>query len=209
MQTFTQILIQLAILFFSIIVHEVSHGYAALRSGDPTAKFSGRLTLNPLPHIDIFGTIILPLVLLLTTRGRMVLGWAKPVPINPYNFREPKRDIMLVGAAGPAANIGLAIIFSIILRIFPESGFFGQVLSFAVFINLLLAIFNLVPIPPLDGSRILQGFLPPDAREKYMRIEPFGFIIIFFLLFIGLFGRILIPLTLFFFHIFTGLPFRL
>jgi Zn-dependent protease len=209
MRTFIQIVIQLAILFFSIIVHEVSHGYVALKSGDPTAKYSGRLTLNPLPHIDIFGTIILPLVLLLTTRGRMVLGWAKPVPINPYYFREPKRDIMLVGAAGPAANIGLAIIFSIIFRTFPETGFIGQVLGFAVFINLLLAIFNLVPVPPLDGSRILQGFLPPDAREKYMRIEPFGFIIIFFLLFIGLFGRILIPLTLFFFHIFTGLPFRL
>jgi Zn-dependent protease len=176
--------------------------------GDPTARDAGRLTLNPLPHIDIFGTIILPLILLLTTRGHMVLGWAKPVPINPYYFRDPKRDTMLVGAAGPAANIGLAIFFSIILRIFPV-GFLTQVLSFAVFINLLLAIFNLVPVPPLDGSRILQGFLSPYAREKYMRIEPFGFLIIFFLLFIGLFNRILIPLTLFFFHIFTGLPFRL
>lgn len=201
MQTFTQILIQLAILFFSIIVHEVSHGYAALRSGDPTAKLSGRLTLNPLRHIDPFGTVILPILLILM-RSPFLIGWAKPVPINPYYLRNPKRDMAKIGAAGPLSNLGLAIIFAIIYRV-TGAAFISYFLLYAVFINLLLFVFNLVPVPPLDGSRIVAGFLPHDAYERYMRIEPYGFIIVFALLFL-LFNTVLIPVVSLMSRLLTG-----
>jgi len=201
MQTFTQILIQLAILFFSIIVHEVSHGYVALRSGDPTAKYSGRLTLNPLRHIDPFGTVVLPILLILM-RSPFLIGWAKPVPINPYYLRNPKKDMAKIGAAGPLSNLGLAIIFAIIYRI-TGMGVISFFLLYAVFINLLLFLFNLVPVPPLDGSRIVAGFLTHDAYEKYMRIEPYGFIIVFALLFL-LFNSVLIPAVRLMCRLLTG-----
>ena len=203
MGTFLTFIIQLIILFFSIIVHEVSHGYVALLKGDPTAKYSGRLTLNPLPHIDIFGTIILP-ILLLVMRAGIIFGWAKPVPINPYNLGNPKKDMMWIGAAGPASNLGIAIVLSIFYRIGLGNTFIGQFLVFAIAINILLALFNLIPIPPLDGSRILEGVLPYEAQMTYRRIEPFGFIIIFFLLFVGLFRWILFPIMGGLFHLFTG-----
>ncbi len=201
MQKLTHIVIQLAILFFSIIVHEVSHGYAALRSGDPTAKYSGRLTLNPLRHIDPFGTIVLPILLILM-RSPFLIGWAKPVPINPYYLRNPKKDMAKIGAAGPLSNLGLAIIFAIIYRI-TGMGFISFFLLYAVFINLLLFLFNLVPVPPLDGSRIVAGFLTHDAYEKYMRIEPYGFIIVFALLFL-LFNSVLIPAVRLMCRLLTG-----
>lgn len=192
------------ILIFSVILHEVAHGYAALLRGDPTARDAGRLTFNPLPHIDIFGSIILPIMGLLL--GGWVIGWAKPVPINPYNFREPQKDLMLVGAAGPASNIGLAIVGAILFRVGLGETFVGQFLAFLIFINLLLLVFNLVPIPPLDGSRILQHFLPLGAREAYMRIEPFGFFILLFLLWAGLFHRVLLPIVRALFSLLTGQP---
>lgn len=192
------------ILIFSVILHEVAHGYVALLRGDPTARDAGRLTFNPLPHIDIFGSIILPIMGLLL--GGWVIGWAKPVPINPYNFREPQKDLMLVGAAGPAANIGLAIAGAILFRIGLGETFVGQFFAFLIFINLLLLVFNLVPIPPLDGSRILQHFLPTGAREAYMRIEPFGFFILLFLLWAGLFHRVLLPIVRALFSLLTGQP---
>ena len=201
MQTFINILIQLLILFFSIIVHEVSHGYAALRYGDPTAKHAGRLSFNPLRHIDPFGTIILPLILILTG-SPFLIGWAKPVPINPYYLRNPREDMMKIGAAGPLSNFALAILFSLIYRI-VGIGPFAYLILYAVFINLLLAVFNLIPVPPLDGSRILGGLLPYDLYEKYMRIEPYGFIIVFAFFFIG-FGSILIPLVRFICRLLTG-----
>ncbi|MCD5383978.1 site-2 protease family protein [candidate division WOR-3 bacterium] len=201
MQTFINILIQLLILFFSIIVHEVSHGYAALRYGDPTAKHAGRLSFNPLRHIDPFGTIILPLILILTG-SPFLIGWAKPVPINPYYLRNPREDMMKIGAAGPLSNFALAILFSLIYRTVGIEPF-AYFILYAVFINLLLAVFNLIPVPPLDGSRILGGLLPYDLYEKYMRIEPYGFIIVFAFFFIG-FGSILIPLVRFICRLLTG-----
>lgn len=201
MQTFINILIHLLILFFSIIVHEVSHGYAALRYGDPTAKHAGRLSFNPLRHIDPFGTIILPLILILTG-SPFLIGWAKPVPINPYYLRNPREDMMKIGAAGPLSNFALAILFSLIYRTVGIEPF-AYFILYAVFINLLLAVFNLIPVPPLDGSRILGGLLPYDLYEKYMRIEPYGFIIVFAFFFIG-FGSILIPLVRFICRLLTG-----
>ncbi|MCK4352132.1 site-2 protease family protein [candidate division WOR-3 bacterium] len=201
------IIFQLAILFFSIIIHEVAHGYMALHKGDTTARDYGRLTLNPLPHIDIFGTIILPF-LLIFTGSHFLFGWAKPVPINPYYFKDPKKDLMWVGAAGPLSNIGLAIILAIPFR-FGLSSFsiLGQFVGFGVFINLLLAFFNLIPIPPLDGSRIIQGFLSYETQEKYLRLERFGFLIIIPLLFV-LFPLVIRPLVQIFFHLLTGIPSR-
>ncbi len=192
MRTFTQILIQLAILFFSIIVHEVAHGYVALRSGDPTAKFSGRLTLNPLHHIDLFGTIILP-ILLIILRSPFLIGWAKPVPINPYNLRNPRKDMAKIGVAGPLSNLGLALVFAIIFRLLGR-GFLSDLVFIGVYINSLLFVFNLIPIPPLDGSRIVGAFLSYDAYEKYMRLERYGFIIIFALVFL-VFNYTVFPLV--------------
>ncbi|MBA3066451.1 site-2 protease family protein [bacterium] len=172
-------LLFLPILFFSVIVHEVAHGYAALRLGDETALYSGRLTLNPIPHIDPVGTIILPLFLFIS-HSPFLIGWAKPVPVNPYNFVNPRQDFAKVGAAGPLANIALAIISAMLLTVLNLTGLLGNfaliagLLQYAVFINILLAVFNLIPIPPLDGSRILAAILPYDKAYKYERMMRFG-----------------------------------
>ncbi|PKM99915.1 MAG: site-2 protease family protein [Elusimicrobia bacterium HGW-Elusimicrobia-2] len=172
-------LLFLPILFFSVIVHEVAHGYAALRLGDETALYSGRLTLNPIPHIDPVGTIILPLFLVMTN-ARFLIGWAKPVPVNPYNFVNPRQDFAKVGAAGPLANIALALISAMLLTIINLAGLMTSfeliagLLQYSVFINILLAVFNLIPIPPLDGSRILAAVLPYDKAYKYERMMRFG-----------------------------------
>ncbi|HEC69378.1 MAG TPA: site-2 protease family protein [Candidatus Omnitrophica bacterium] len=182
------IIILIIILFFSIIIHEVSHGYIAYRLGDPTAKYSGRLTLNPLVHIDLFGTILIPAFLILS-HSPILFGWAKPVPINPYNFRNPRKDLMWVGFSGPASNLTIAFILSLIIKILPSSPI-TVILNYGAVINIVLAVINLIPIPPLDGSRILTGLLPRELAYKYMRIEPFGFIIA--VLFIILFWRSII-----------------
>lgn len=194
-------LLFILILFFSVIVHEIAHGYAALIKGDTTARDAGRLTFNPIPHIDIFGTIILPLILSLTHTG-ILIGWAKPVPINPYFFRNPKKDLIVVSAAGPLSNIGLAIILSIIIRFLHVP---NQFIVYGVIINLLLAFFNLLPIPPLDGSQILASLLPYEAREKYMTVGRYGFIILFLLVGAGLINYLLIPLVNVCFHFLTGI----
>ena len=178
----------LIFLFFSIIIHEVSHGFVAHLLGDATAKNSGRLSLNPLVHIDVFGTILLPLLLIIS-RSPILFGWAKPVPINPYNFKNPRRDMMWVGLSGPSSNLLIAIALSLMLRILPDSGL-SIILVYAAIINVALAIINLIPIPPLDGSRILAGLLPRELAYQYMKMEPFGFIIA--ILFILLFGRTII-----------------
>jgi len=182
----------LVVLFFSIIIHENAHGYAALLSGDDTARLMGRLTLNPRPHIDPMGTIFLPIFMLLLSQGRFAFGWAKPVPINPYNFRDYKRGIFFTGIAGPLSNIGLAFCFALIFRLFPGAARspFGLLLAYGCLINLLLAIFNLIPIPPLDGSRVVSGLLPPHLDASYRRLEPFGIFIVMFLFISGLFNVI-------------------
>jgi Zn-dependent protease len=186
-------ILSLSIFFIAIIIHEISHGWIAYKFGDPTARYSGRLTLNPIAHIDPFGTLILPLMLIIMG-SPFVFGWAKPVPVNFYNLKNPKRDMIWVGLAGPVANIIFAIVLSIIKTInFPL--FIHKVLILGIWINLILAVFNLIPIPPLDGSRILFGLLPYQYSIRYARIEPYGFIIIFALIFLGLFNWIILPIV--------------
>lgn len=171
------------VLLFSVIFHECAHGWIADKLGDPTARLAGRLTLNPLKHIDPLGTIIVPLVLRLL--GFLPLGWAKPVPVNFARLHHPKRDMIWVAIAGPATNIGLAILFSQLLKLTALS-FLHEFFVLAVMVNLILAIFNLAPIPPLDGSRILMGLLPNSLARTYSRLEPFGLIIVIVLLNFGL-----------------------
>jgi len=166
-----EIIFILFILLYSIILHEISHGYVAYRLGDPTAKYEGRLTLNPISHIDPIGTILLP-ILTLYTAG-FVLGWAKPVPYNPYNLKNPQRDSIYIALAGPLTNILLVLIFTFLYKIFPSNIFL-----FGLRINLVLAFFNLLPIPPLDGSKILLTKIPLEIY-RYLEIYGFIFIIIF------------------------------
>ena len=185
------LLVVLPVLLFAVTVHEYAHGWVAERRGDPTARHSGRLTLNPIAHIDPVGTIIFPLFLyimqvhMLKVETPLIFGWAKPVPVNFRNLRNPKQDMIAVGLAGPVANIILAILCTLFLRmgIIEPYTFIGKLLGFGIFINLLLAVFNLVPIPPLDGSRILTGLLPPRWAYNYSKLEPFGFIILIFVVF--------------------------
>ncbi len=185
---------KLTVLFFSVVVHEFAHGYVALLRGDTTARDAGRLTLNPVPHIDIVGTIILPLVLVISNAG-VLFGWAKPVPVNPYNLRNREKDMMLVAAAGPASNIGMAVVSAILIgQIGYGNAFLSQILFYACAINVILAVFNLMPIPPLDGSKILMGLLPQDLAASYARLERYGMLIIFAALFLGLINKIIGPI---------------
>jgi len=178
------LILGIVFVIFSIILHEIAHGYVADLLGDPTARYSGRLTLNPLPHIDPIGSVLLPGILALSGSS-FLIGWAKPVPYNPYNLRNGKWGEALVAFSGPATNILLALIFGLILR------FWGggldpamiQLLAMVVFANLSLAILNLLPIPPLDGSKILKALLPYSLAQSYARLEgltyalgPFGLI---------------------------------
>ncbi|MFC1517215.1 site-2 protease family protein [Candidatus Margulisiibacteriota bacterium] len=185
-------IIGLAVLLFSIIAHELAHGYMAYYLGDPTAKMQGRLSWNPLVHIDPFGSILLPAMLVLT--GSPVLfGWAKPVPVNPNNLENPRQGMMYVGAAGPMANFVLAGSASILLHIVPgvHATVFGVILQLLVIYNIILPVFNLIPIPPLDGSRVVSGLLPYKYARQYDKLEPYGIAIVFALLYFGLLGRII------------------
>jgi Zn-dependent protease len=179
---------QFAILFLSIIIHEISHGSMALALGDSTAKDMGRLTFNPIKHFDLWGTFLVPLISLLY--GGFIIGWAKPVPFNPYNLKNPKRDTGLIGLAGPASNLVVACFFGGLIRLLPYLGIdFSNVIiyifHFIVYVNLMLMVFNLIPIPPLDGSRILYAILPRSAEKFIFSVERYG---IFFLLIIIFFG---------------------
>jgi Zn-dependent protease len=180
------------ILILSVVIHEVSHGYAALALGDPTARLAGRLTLNPLKHLDPLGSIILP-ALLVFSGASFLIGWAKPVPYNPYNLRHGKWGEAFVAAAGPLTNLFLALVFGLLIR-FGASSFsdaFLQLASFITYINILLALFNLVPIPPLDGSKILAALLPHHLSQRYLSIQNlfsgFGFLWFFLLIFVLLY----------------------
>ncbi len=199
------LIFEIIVLLFSVIIHEVSHGAMAYYLGDPTAKESGRLSLNPLKHIDPFGSIIVPLLLYITTNGSLVFGWAKPVPFNPMFLRKPKRDIGLVAFAGPMANLILAIVFGLVVRFSSLFGFNQAVvklLVYVVFINLLLAIFNLVPIPPLDGSKILFSFAPASWERNLLVLERYGMIFLLLFLFFGF--NLIIPVIGFLLRVITG-----
>ena len=189
------IFFQVAILLFSVILHEVAHGYAALKLGDPTAQYAGRLTLNPIKHMDPWGTVILPLFLIFIGSPFLV-GWARPVPVNPRLLRDPKRGMMLVGAAGPLANVSLILLSALALRNLPFSAppLLFDLFKFCCAINIILALFNLVPVPPLDGSKVVAGILPPKMREAYVGLERYGMFIILGLLYLGLLDQVIIPL---------------
>ncbi|MBI3952327.1 MAG: site-2 protease family protein [Candidatus Doudnabacteria bacterium] len=204
------VIIFIFILLFSVIFHEVAHGLAADRLGDPTARYSGRLTLNPIPHIDLFGSILLPAFLYFL--GLPVLGAAKPVPVNFQNLRNIKRDTILVSLAGPGMNFLLAAIAGMVFRFSPNLSSMGTILILqTVSLNLVLGIFNLIPIPPLDGSKViasLLGFINEGLMDIFFRFERFGFFLVYLLLIGGVLFRILIPPLLYLFEIFTGIEYR-
>ena len=173
------------------MIHEIAHGSVAYSLGDPTAKNEGRLTLNPLKHIDVFGSIILPLLLLVSSfvlgGGGIIFGWAKPVPINPYNFKDRKWGSLKVAIAGPATNFGVAIFFGLMIRFLnlPVQTNFFQFISIIVIYNFSLGIFNLLPIPPLDGSHILFSILQVRSQKVVMFFQQYGLLILIFVLFSG------------------------
>ena len=173
-------IVQFLILIYSVILHEISHGFVADRLGDPTARLAKRLTLDPRPHIDLWMTILLPLLLFLSHAG-IIFGAAKPVPIDPFNFRDPKKDTALVALAGPLTNFLIAILLSILLRLLPYQSVYN-VLSTAIVWNVGLALFNLFPLPPLDGFKVLTGLVSDDIARDLIRLERFGFTIIFIVL---------------------------
>ncbi len=213
------IIFSLFALLFAITIHEASHGWAAHRMGDPTAYALGRVSLNPLVHIDPIGTVVLPLVLVLI--GAPAFGWAKPVPVNPYNLRHPRRDGLWISIAGPVANMSAAaaaLIILIILKVLSPGltdalrvvlvnrggfsrGFYpllglALLLFYTILVNTYLAVFNLIPVPPLDGSGVLAGLLSPSAAQRYDRIRPFGFMIVLILVYLGVLDIIVRPLQL-------------
>ena len=203
-----QWLIILPVLLFSVVIHECAHAIAAERAGDPTARMMGRITLNPVPHIDPIGSILVP-VLLIVTNSTFFIAWAKPVPVNPYNFRNPRRDDIIVSFAGPLSNLILAVVFALLLLAvivfvpaargmsFWQSSYF-KLFNYAIWINLILAFFNLIPIPPLDGSHILRNVLPPEAARKYDRIQPYGFIILLAAIYFNLLAIFFLPARILF-----------
>lgn len=209
------------LILMSIIVHEVSHGFVAYLLGDDTAYRLGRLTFNPLKHIDTFGTIILPILLLVTTNGGLAFGYAKPVPVNPYNFKNQKRDMAITAAAGPVSNFIIAIILSVLLRIIigtidPNSvnqlsAMFLRILYSVIFINLFLGLFNLIPFPPLDGSKVLGAFLSDEMYFKFTAQEKKGMTIFMLLILVSyifnlnIIGSVILPPLQFVMKLLTGI----
>ncbi len=188
-------LISFVLLMAGVTVHEFAHGWVAYKRGDNTAKLSGRLTLNPLAHIDPVMTFIFPLLLFLSTGGKFVFGAAKPVPVNFSELKNPRGDMVLVGLAGPAANFLLALVLSLLWKIMPHYQLNGFIFSNLITINVVLGVFNLIPIPPLDGSRVMMGLLPARIAYKYAVIDRFGFIIIIALLWLRVLDLAIFPLV--------------
>ncbi len=179
------LIFQFAILFLSIMIHEISHGSMALALGDTTAKDEGRLSFNPIKHFDLWGTFLLPILLFISTQGRFVFGWAKPVPFNPFNLKNPKKDTGLIGLAGPLSNLAVAFFFGALIRFSLFNETITSAFYLIVYLNLMLAIFNLIPIPPLDGSKILYAILPRGADRFIFSLERYGLLILLFILFFG------------------------
>ncbi len=191
------------VLIFSIVIHEVAHGWMAYRLGDPTAKYQGRLSLNPIAHIDPIGSVLFPIFTLILTRGQgPVFGWAKPVPINPYNFRDQKWGQLKTAIAGPLVNIILAVISGLLIRFLPFSSAIFYLLSVICIVNLSLAIFNLVPVPPLDGSYIFLSFFPAKAQKIEFFFQRYGFLIL--LLFVFFASDFIGPLVTKVFYLIVG-----
>jgi Zn-dependent protease len=194
------IILQIVILappfLFALTFHELAHGYVAWRLGDPTAKDAGRLTMNPLKHLDPLGVIAFII---------MKIGWAKPVPVNPRYFKDPQKGMLLVALAGPGANIVLAVLSAILVKflvmvpglpMFMLKPVAGMLIA-SVWINIMLAVFNCLPIPPLDGSKVLMGVLPPDMARSYEKLEPFGFILLLILFYLGILSKVIMPIIAF------------
>ncbi len=196
-----EILITFIILIFSAIVHEVAHGLMAEKLGDDTAREQGRITLNPIPHIDPFGSLLLPLLLLMAG-SPIVFGAARPVPVDFESLRPKKLGMALVALAGPLSNFLLAILFVVPIKLNLVNAISGPILLKAILINLVLGVFNLIPIPPLDGSKILASFLPDSAMAKILELERWGFILVILFLYSGLLNLVLVPVILWFAQIF-------
>jgi len=193
----------LIVLLCSVVLHEVAHGYVAYRLGDPTAKYEGRLSLNPLKHLDPVGSLFFPLFMLIFTAGRgPIFGWAKPVPINPYNFTDQKWGQLKVAISGPAMNFLIALVFGLLIRFFALPYFILIGFTIIVFLNIFLGIFNLLPIPPLDGSHVLFSLLPEHAWQIKQVFQQYGILILFLVIFFGL--GLIQPLALKIFYLITG-----
>ena len=198
---FAGIFISFIVLLFSLTVHEMAHAWTADRLGDPTARLLGRVSLNPIVHADPIGTVVFPLISMVS--GAMLIGWAKPVPVNLRYLHHPRRDYMLVAAAGPVSNLVLAVFAAILLAIVPvspqtmgESNVsvpIATLLTRLVNLNVLLAVFNMLPIPPLDGGNVLAGLLPPNFAELFNKIRPYGFVLLYALILSNGFSYIVIP----------------
>lgn len=199
------IIFQIAVLLMSVVIHEFAHGWMASYLGDQTAKYAGRLTLNPIKHLDIWGSFVIPFLLVMSG-SPIVFGWAKPVPYNPYNLRDQKYGSAKVAIAGPAANFLVALVFGLAMRFLPEqilisSGLY-QIFSLIVLLNLLLAVFNLVPIPPLDGSKVLFSFLPSSLDDVKMFLERYGMFLLLFFIFFAF--ELIIPIIFFVYRVIVG-----
>ncbi|MGD1076257.1 MAG: site-2 protease family protein [Thermodesulfovibrionales bacterium] len=207
-----QLLLAALPILIAITLHEAAHGFAAFKLGDPTAKFMGRLTLNPLAHIDPFGTIIVPIMLFILSKGAFIFGSAKPVPVNFSNLRHPRRDSALVSAAGPATNVVIAfvsiLLLVVVIKFLPlsaSSGFIGErlinpiqaMLQYSISFNIFIAAFNLLPIPPLDGGRIAASLLPARHAYQFSKLEPYGIFIVLALWFTGIAPYVIAPIQIF------------
>ena len=190
--------ISFGVVLISLTIHEAAHAWTADRLGDPTARVLGRVSLNPLVHIDPIGTVLLPIIAAVSHLP--IIGWAKPVPVSMRNLRDPRRDFMMVAAAGPISNLLQALVAAVLFRAAGAGipGWVAGVLTLAVEINLLLAFFNLIPVPPLDGGNVLLGLLPPRAAAMYAQVRQYGFILLYALLLTGIASRLIVPPMVFF-----------